>query len=217
MLRETPLLHGLAEPSLVELAPQCRLRSFRRGQYLWYQGDPGDRLVIVATGLVKVVVATEQGDESVLLTMGRGAVLGELAVLDGRPRSASAVAVEPTTVVELTRPAVSRLLADHPIVLEAMLSGLTRTVRRLTEQLQDMSYLDLPGRLAKVLLRLGRQHDAAVLDLGMSQSELAAMVGASRPAVNRALHGLADRGLIEINGKVIVLRDPDGLRDRAGY
>jgi len=219
-LKSTPMFRTLDEESLLRLAGACRQRTYRRGQYLWYQGDVGDRLVVVCRGLVKVVLASERGDEMVLVTAGVSDVLGELAVLDGSPRSASVVAVEDTTVLSLDRPIALELMARQPAVLDAVLRSLAGLVRRLTEQTADLVFLDLGGRLAKLLLGLvqanARAGDSAVLDMGLSQSDLAAMVGATRPAVNRALQVLASRGLISIDGQVIMLRDLPGLRRRAG-
>ena len=154
-----------------------------------------------------------------LVTLGGCEVLGEIAVLDGAARSASVIAVEPTTGLLLTRAAVLDVMARHPVVLDAMLRRLGRLVRRLTEQAGDLVFLDLGGRLAKLLLRLAGNRptraDGVVLDTGLSQSDLAAMVGASRPAVNRVLRSFAARGLISVDGQVIVLYDIAGLRRRA--
>jgi CRP/FNR family transcriptional regulator, cyclic AMP receptor protein len=220
VLRSTALFAGLTDEALTSLADACTQRTYGRGQYLWYQGDEGDRLLVVASGLLKVMVASEQGDQVVLATLGKHETIGELAVLDRCPRSASVVAVEPTTVLMLTRATVLDLMGRHPAVLEAVLRSLSRLVRRLTEQAGDLIFLDLGGRLAKLLLRLAAEHardeGGAVLDLGLSQSELAAMVGATRPAVNKTMQLLASRGLISVHGQVIVLQDLPGLRRRAG-
>jgi CRP-like cAMP-binding protein len=219
VLRRTDLFGALDDEALVHLAAACRLRAYRKGQYIWYQGDPGDTLLVVCEGLVKVVLSSEGGEEAVLVTLGGCAVLGEIALLDGAPRSASVVAVEPTTGLLLTRATVLDVMARHPVVLDAMLRALGGLVRRLTEQTGDLVFLDLGGRLAKLLLRLAedrsRTADGIVLDTGLSQSDLAAMVGASRPAVNRVLHMLAARGLISVDGQVIVLRNLAELRRRA--
>jgi CRP/FNR family cyclic AMP-dependent transcriptional regulator len=221
VLRSTDMFAGLDDRVLARLAASAVRRTYGRGQYLWYQGDDGDHLVVVACGLLKIVVSSEQGDEVVLATLGRREVIGELAMLDGCPRSASVVAVEPTTAMLLPRSIVIGLMREHPEVLDAVLRSLSRLVRRLTEQAGDFIFLDLGGRVAKLLLRLAEDHarsgSSLVIDLGLSQSELAAMVGASRPAVNRAIQVLAGRGLISVNGRAIELRDLPGLRRRAGY
>ena len=220
VLRRTELFGSLADDELQRLAEGARTRTFRRGQYLWYQGDPGDTLLVVCDGRLKVVFGIEStGDEAVLHSVGSCEVLGELALLDGAPRSASVVALEQTTALILSRAVVLDAMARHPAVLEAMLRAVGRLVRRLTEQNGDLVFLDLGGRLAKLLLRLaeGRTpgNDGIVLDTHLSQSELAAMIGATRPAVNRVLHLFAARGLIRVEGQVIVLQDLPGLQRRA--
>jgi CRP/FNR family transcriptional regulator, cyclic AMP receptor protein len=220
VLRSTRILGAIDPSSLLSLAEVSRQRTYGRGQYLWYQGDPGDRLIVVCKGLVKVVLTSEQGVDIVLVTLGRYETLGELAILDGLPRSASVVAVEPTTVLMLPRAAVLELMATHPSVLDAVLHALGHLVRRLTDQTGDLVFLDLAGRVAKVLINLAHNHaqddQRTVLDIRLSQSDIAAMVGATRPAVNRILQAFASRGLISVDGRVIVLRDLTALRRRAG-
>jgi CRP-like cAMP-binding protein len=220
VLGSTRLFGALDPSSLLSLAAISKQRAYGRGQYLWYQGDPGDRLVVVAEGLVKVVLTSEQGDEIVLVTLGRFESFGELAILDGSPRSASVVAAAPTTVLMLPRTAVLELMTTHPAVLDAVFRSLGQLVRRLTEQTGDLVFLDLAGRLAKVLIHLAHSHaqddQHMVLDVGLSQSDIAAMVGATRPAVNHILQRFASRGLISIDGRRIVLRDLAALRRRAG-
>ena len=115
ILRSARIFAELPDDVLDRLAEACVRRTYRRNQYLWYQGDEGARLVIVASGLVKVVLGSENGDEVLLATLGPGETLGELALLDGAPRSASVVAVEPTTVLMLSRATVLGLLVHHPV------------------------------------------------------------------------------------------------------
>ena len=221
VLRATALFAGLDDATLHGLSGACTWRVYRRGQYLWYQGDEGDRLVVVASGLVKIVLTSAQGEEVLLNTAGHHETVGELALLDGGPRSAAVVAVEPTTVLMLSRATMLDLMGRHRSVLDALLRALGALVRRLSEHTGDLMLLDLGGRLAKLLLRLAENRSPeggdVVLDLGLSQSDFAAMVGATRQAVNRALQLLAARGLISLDGRVIVLHDLPGLRRRAGY
>ena len=145
VLRSTDMFAGLDDRVLARLAASAVRRTYGRGQYLWYQGDDGDHLLVVASGLLKIVVSSEQGDEVVLATLGRREVIGELAMLDGCPRSASVVAVEPTTAMLLPRSIVIALMREHPEVLDAVLRSLSRLVRRLTEQAGDFIFLDLGG------------------------------------------------------------------------
>lgn len=220
ILRSARYFAELPDDALARLASACVRRTYGRGQYLWYQGDEGAHLAVVGDGLVKVVISSEHGDEVVLRTLGPGATLGELALLDGSPRSAAVVAVEPATVLLLTRATVLELLGRHPSVLDALLRSLGGLVRILTEQAGDLVFLDLSGRVAKLLMRLAEAHGSDVqpptIDIQLSQSDLAAMVGATRPAVNRVLQGMAARGLIAVNGQAIALLDLQALRRRAG-
>jgi CRP/FNR family transcriptional regulator, cyclic AMP receptor protein len=220
VLRSTALFAGLDDDALAALRGSCTRRAYGRGQYLCYQGDEGDRLLIVVSGLLKVVLTSPRGEEVVLNTLGPNESAGELAILDGGPRSASIVAVEPSTVLILGRATLLDVMGRHRAVLDAVLRTLGGLVRRLTEQAGDLIFLDLGGRLAKLLLQLAENRTPGtgnvVLDLGLSQSDFAAMVGATRQAVNRALALMAARGLISLDGRTIVLRDVAGLRRRAG-
>lgn len=220
LLGATAIFGGLELNALSTLAAVTVQRTYARGQYLCSQGDPGDRLFVIAEGLVKVIFATEEGDEMVLATLQPPEVFGELAVVDQAPRSASVMAVEPTRALLLSRSRLQEVMRSSPPVVDAVLTTLAGMVRRLTGQAGDLAFLDLGGRLAKLLLGLatkqGIARGDAVLNLGLTQSDLAAMIGASRPAVNRVLHSFADRGFLKIDGQVIILLDLDELRRRAG-
>lgn len=217
ILRSAAIFAELPDDALARLAARCVRRTYGRNQFLWYQGDDGAHLIVVASGLVKVVLSSPQGGEVVLTTLGPGEISGELAVLDGSPRSAAVVAAEPTTVLLLTRATVLDMLNRYPSVLDALLRSLGNLIRRITEQAGDFVFLDLGGRVAKLLLHLAEAHGAGstVLDLRLTQSDLAAMVGATRPAVNRVLQHLAGRGVIEVDGQRIVLVNLAELRRRA--
>ena len=201
-LRSTQVFGSLDPTALAELAAVCVARTYRQDQFLWYQGDPGDHLVVIVEGLVKITVASERGDEMVLATVGAADVLGELSVIDQGPRSASAVAVQSTTALVINRSALLAAMHQSPALLDAVL-------------------LDLGGRIAKLLVqRAERQSDdpsrRLAVDLQLTQTELAQMVGASRPAVNRVLQGLVGRGVIRVDGHTIEIVDAPALRRRAG-
>lgn len=221
VLGGTTLFGGLPPELLESLAAACVQRVYPRDQYLWYQGDPGDRLVVVAAGLVKVVVHSEAGDQIVLAALGPPEVLGELALIDEGPRSASVIAAEETTVLMIQRPVLLRLMRQDTALLEAMLRSIGALLRRLTEQTADLVFLDLGGRMAKLLLRLADEHGhwvdgVTVLDLRLNQTDLAQMVGASRPAVNRILQSFVSRGFVSIDGHTIAIHDQTALKRRAG-
>jgi CRP/FNR family cyclic AMP-dependent transcriptional regulator len=221
VLGRTSLFGGLPPELLESLAAACVQRVYPRDQYLWYQGDPGDRLVVVAAGLVKVVVHSEAGDQIVLAALGPPEVLGELALIDEGPRSASVIAAAETTVLMIQRSVLLRLMRQDTALLEAMLRSIGALLRRLTEQTADLVFLDLGGRMAKLLLRLADEHGrrvdgSTVLHLRLNQTDLAQMVGASRPAVNRILQSFAGRGFVTLDGHAIVIHDSTALARRAG-
>ena len=221
LLRRTRLFAGLSEPTLRALAERALERSFPRHSRLFYQGDPGTGLFVVASGMVKVVVTSEDGEEMVLVTLGPGDALGELSVVDGGPRSASAEALEPTVALMITRPVLLDLATRDRALTEALLHTLGGLLRRLTEQASDLVFLDLPGRMAKLLVGLAAERgletpEGVELDANLTQSDLAGMVGASRQSVNQLLQGFARRGYLQVRGRRIVVHRLDLLRRRAG-
>lgn len=176
---------------------------------------------MLVDGVVKVFVTSERGDEMVLTTLHQPDVFGELALIDGGPRSASAEALAPTSALVLTRSTLLEMLAQHPSITDSLLRSLGAVLRRLTEQASDLVFLDLHGRLAKLLLNIASDQmeespDFAVLDLEMTQSDLAGMVGGSRQSVNQILQHFQRRGYIELDGRRIRLLRLDLLRRRAG-
>lgn len=213
------LFRKLGADDLTAVARAGLTRRYAAGETVCHQGEPGELLYLLVDGLVKVVFTSERGDEMVLNTLERSEIFGELALLDGAPRSASVVALQPTSVFMLPRTRLLELMQRNPRLADEFLVMIGGLVRRLTEHAGDLAYLDLETRLAKLLLQLAQKHhprDGVVLDGGLTQSDLAGMIGASRPAVNRALQSFAGKGLVEVRGRAIVLRDLDGLRKRSG-
>jgi len=220
LLARTGIFHTLERNKLQQLAQRAVERSYRKNQLVFHQGDLGDSLFVLVEGVVKVVVTSEEGDEMLLVTMRPPETFGELALIDGGPRSASAETLEPTTVLVLTRETLLQLLHDDPAITEGLLRSVGAVVRRLTEHAADLVFLDLPGRVAKLLLGLADERGAPtdrgiVLDLHMTQSDLAARVGGSRQSVNQILRQFESRGYLELQGRQVWLKNPELLRKRA--
>jgi CRP/FNR family cyclic AMP-dependent transcriptional regulator len=220
-LGATRLFGELDTGALSSLAERAIERSYKKGQLLVYQGDTGDSVFVVVEGLVKVMVTSEEGEEMVLVTLRPGDTFGELSLVDGGPRSASAEAVEATRVLIITRSVLLELLEKHPSLTDSLLRSLGSLARRLTEQAADLVFLDIHGRMAKLLLTLAEDRgketgDGIVLDLNLTQADLAAMVGGSRQSVNQTLRSFESRGYLAIEGRTITLRKPAELRRRAG-
>jgi CRP/FNR family cyclic AMP-dependent transcriptional regulator len=215
------LFAGMSEESLQTITRSLRARRFKRGEVLFHEGDPGDALFVVASGAVKVVVPSEDGDEAILATLRRGDFLGELALLDGAPRSASAIALEATETLALPREQFHALVAGQPAIRDALLASLSGELRRLTTHVAELHFLDLTGRLAARLARLAEEHgehlaDGAIrLDAPLTQSDLAAMIGATRQSVNKLLGEFEADGLIVLERDSIMVPDMAALQRAA--
>ncbi|MGD0123404.1 MAG: Crp/Fnr family transcriptional regulator [Candidatus Limnocylindrales bacterium] len=211
------LFAGMGPDALRAMARTLRARRFRRGEVLFHEGDPGDALFVVASGAVKVVVPSEEGEEAILATLRRGDFLGELALLDGAPRSASAVALEATEVLALPRDQFLALVATEPAIRDALMASLAGELRRLTTHVAELHFLDLTGRLAARLARLAEEHgdrlpDGTIrLDAPLTQSDLAAMIGATRQSVNKLLGEFEADGLLKMERDVILVPNLDRL------
>ena len=221
LLQHTALFGAMAPDAVERLVRRAVRRKYRRGEVIFREDDAGDSLCVVVSGLVKVYRTSPDGDEMVLVTLRPAAVVGELPMVDGGPRSASAAAVEATTVLTVDRAALLEALRESPELVDGLLRSMGSMVRRLTDQAADLVFLDLHGRVAKLLLTLAEERgssdgDGRALDLGMTQTDLANMVGGSRQSVNQVLRSFERLGYLEIDGRRIVIRERELLQRRAG-
>jgi CRP/FNR family transcriptional regulator/CRP/FNR family cyclic AMP-dependent transcriptional regulator len=216
-LRACGLFAGVGEVQLDAIARQMRSRKFRNGETIFHQDDPGDALHIVVAGAVKIVLpSAEDGEPAIMATLPPGDFFGALALLDGDPRSATAVALGRTETLVLRREAFLELVDSDRSLRVALLAALSREIRSITAHVQDLHFLDLPGRLAKRILREAADNtpdaDGSVrLPWPYTQSELAGMIGGSRQSVNRLLADLASEGLVELQRDALVIPDPVAL------
>jgi CRP/FNR family transcriptional regulator, cyclic AMP receptor protein len=211
-LREVPLLARLAPDDLRAIASHGRLQSYPAGATIFEEGGAGDSLHIVVEGDVRISVLSPGGAEATLAVLSAGEFLGDLALLDGRPRSASAIALGPAKTLAVTRDEFRRWLAERPSAALALLEALSLRVRRTDEALADLAFLDLPGRLAKRLLALAAGRPNGDGRLRITQAELASMLGVSRESVNKQLNDFAHRGLLSLHRGRITLLDTEALR-----
>jgi len=215
------LFDTLEPQALHEIAGRCSVRRFRRGQLLFFTGDPGDALYVVRSGAVKLYLTSAEGYEVLVDVVRPPHVLGELSAVDGQPRSTSAEAVEDADVVVVPAQVLLDAVRAYPQAAQSVLELMATTLRRVTTRMSDLVFLDLPGRLAKLLLTLAdTQHQDGArapieVRLTLSQSDLAHMIGASRQALNTALAAFELRGLIRRSGTSVFILDPDALRHRA--
>jgi CRP/FNR family cyclic AMP-dependent transcriptional regulator len=212
-----PFFSGLDAASLDRVGRGMRTRRFRRGEVIFHQGDPGDALFIVMSGAIKIMLPSDTGEEAILATLRPGDVFGELALLDGAPRSATATAIEASETVILPRDQFRELLATEPAIRDALLASIAGELRRLTNHVEELHFLDITGRLASRLVRIAgdagtRQADGSIrLRAPLTQGDLAAMIGCTRQSVNKLLGMFTDDGLIRLERDSIVVIDLEGL------
>jgi CRP-like cAMP-binding protein len=226
-LRRSVVLGTLPQEELAELARRMRGRTYRRGERIVRQGEPGDALYVLLRGRVKVVAETASGEEPVLTVLGPGELFGEMALLDGGPRAATVVALEAVHAAVLGRDDFRALLRRSPDAAERVLASLTGMIRRTSQQITDLLALTIPARLAKKLLELGAAHGRAVgrgangtdvvaIEVPLTQEDLAAMVGGTRPTINKLLGTYEAAGAIVRAGRRITIVQPEILRRLAG-
>ena len=169
---------------------------------------------------MKILLPSAEGDEAIIATLQPGDFFGELALLDGRPRSATATTVEPTETLSLPRDVFHELLDKHPELRDALFAALATLLRRITKHVEELHFLDLAGRLAARLSELAKQAAPGAtrsieLDWPYTQSDLAAMIGGTRQSVNRLLADLIDDGVVRLEHEKLLIADLDALDRRA--
>jgi len=212
LLRGVPIFAGLDAASLEALERRCQARTWPEGAAVLSEDEPGDALFVLVRGKVKVVLYGESGREVILSIFSRaGDVLGEMALLDDAPRSATVSAMEPTTMLVLSRADFRAQVDRHPSIALAVMTELSRRLRSADAIIGDLALLDVFGRLAAKLRSLaeseGEETEAGILIRQRpTQAEIAAMIGTSRETVSRALSELARRGDVVMSGKRLLIR-----------
>ena len=221
MLGRTALFGALDEAERKAVAQEMRESTFDGGQAIFARGDPGRDIYLVTSGRVRLSVLTSEGRELSFAHAEPGQIFGEIAVLDGGVRTADATAVTKVAALTLSKGALARLIEQRNIVREAVIKFLCKRVREADHQLEGIALYPIEVRLARFFLAAARQKSdfkpgaKVVLDLPISQSELALLIGASRPKVNAALSMLEDGGAIERKDSRFTC-DIDELEDIAG-
>ncbi len=221
LLAQVGLFGDLTTAELVGLASLMRPRPYAKDEVIYLRGDPGTAFYVIASGKVKIALTSPDGKELILRRLAPGGFHGELALLDDEPRSADAVATESSVLLVLQRDAFRQFLAEHPDIATKLLGTVSQYLRRNAELIQDATFLDVPARLARILLELASQPGnaelpppGAVIPDRMKQGELASLVGATRESINKWLGSFEKQGLISYDKGQITLLRPSGLKQR---
>ncbi|RMH06442.1 MAG: Crp/Fnr family transcriptional regulator [Nitrospirae bacterium] len=212
-LKAIPLFSELTDAELRLITTQAREQRYPKGNIVFYEGDPGDFLMIILSGKVKVVLLGQEGQELILSILEPGNFFGEMAILEAAPRSATVITIEPSEFLCLDQASFSSLIQRHPPIALKILRHLSARLRQADEQLRSLAMFDIYGRIAQCLLKLGQtggRYDQGQLVISNRPSfqELAHMIGCTRETVSRALKVLQEEGYVAVNRREIIIRRP---------
>jgi CRP/FNR family cyclic AMP-dependent transcriptional regulator len=217
LLADIPLFEDLGEAELDLIAQRVRQRRYREGDTIFHRNDPGVALYVIVSGKVKIHNETPDGTDCIICILNEGEFFGDLAVIDGSERSADASTVEPSELLMLTREDLHDILQRYPRICLHLLTTLAGRLRRTTDAFLAYSALDVNGRLAMQLLRLAEQHGTRTaagerINLRLTQTDLGALVGASRESVNKVMGYFRRQGYLQLDERnQIVVRNRAAL------
>jgi CRP-like cAMP-binding protein len=213
LFRDHPVFGQLAPDQLQRLCSYAKTRRVARGTTIFKKGDPGDCLFAIAAGTIKIDVPSEDGRGAVFNLVREGEILGEIALLDGRPRTADATALTDCVLVVIDRRDFVPFVTAQPAIALKLIGVLCARLRHASEQIEDVMFLDRPARLAKALLRLSQDAKASPAGraIAMTQSEIGHLVGMSREKTNRHLRAWEARNWVKLERGSIIVRKPDAL------
>ncbi|WP_029106164.1 Crp/Fnr family transcriptional regulator [Mycobacterium sp. URHD0025] len=220
VLARAGIFQGVSPDAVAALVRQLEPVTFRRGEVVFAEGEPGDTLFIITAGKVKIGRKSVDGRDSLITLMGPSDMFGELAIFDPGPRTSTVTALTELKTVVMSRTVLRSWIADRPEIAEQLLRVLARRLRRTNDNLSDLIFTDVPGRVAKQLLYLAqrfgsRDGTALRVDHELTQEEIAQLVGSSRETVNKALSDFAQRGWIRVQGRSILIDNAERLAKRA--
>lgn len=220
LLADCILFRGLGVEERKALVEGVRIRTFAAGETIFLMGAPGDSMMAVLSGTVRISVTSLAGRELLLATLLPGEVFGEIALLDGKPRTADATALTACSLAILDRRDILAFFERNPGAWANIVGVLCERLRRTDERIAEVALLDLPARLAKALLRIATDRDHVPVkgtpgEIKLSQSELGNIVGAARESVNKCLRQWQRSGIVEIKGGLITITDRAALHDLA--
>ncbi|MEB3285143.1 MAG: Crp/Fnr family transcriptional regulator [Candidatus Sericytochromatia bacterium] len=217
-LQNVPLFADLDVAEIDQLAHLARHRVVGKGNVIFYEDDPGTSCYVIVKGRVKIVVNADDGREHILGVLQDGDFFGEMSLIDGQSRSASAVAVEDVQMVTVQRDEFLKLLRSNPEISLKLLVTLSQRLRAADRNMESLAFLSAPGRVARLLLELAKEHgeqtpEGITINHVMTRQELASLAGTSRETLTRVLMDYQDRGIILLDKNRLTLRKEEKLRD----
>jgi len=214
-LATVQLFSGLDRVELQRFADVTREKFYPKGSVILFENDPGDSLFVVRSGRVKVVLIGEDGREVILGVLGVSEHFGELSLIDDRPRSAHVIAMEDSHLLVLRREDFRARVEASPKVAWALLAELSRRLRRADEMIGGLVLLDVPGRIARLLIDFANEAGSNAIEKALTHQTIAQMIGASRETVSRAMKDFQDAGWITVERRRIAIADRAALEQRA--
>lgn len=219
ILRACFLFSGASEQSLAPIVQASRTESFQRNAEIFAADDPADGLRIVLSGQVRIWMADTQGRELTLNFLGEGDAFGEIALLDGLPRTSHASAVDATTCLFVPKSAMERALEEDPSFAQQLILSMCELMRKNLGTISGFAFEGLESRLAQALHSLAFDHaeidgNTARFQRKFSQTDIAQLLGVTREAVNKRIKALETAGLIKVSGGHMVIHDMQGLAQR---
>jgi len=213
LLRTVPIFSELAEGDLDKLTGLATRKRYPKDGVVFFENEAGDTLFMIAQGRIKVTILGDDGREIILSVLGQGEFFGEMALLDNEPRSATTIAAEDSELLSLSRAEFEGVLSHNPGIMGGLIKVLTSRLRHANHQISTLALLDVYGRVARVIVELGREEgkrlkDGRITFQRPTHQEIANRIGTTRETVTRMLKDLQRQNLIKVTGKEIVL-DPD--------
>lgn len=210
LLRTVPIFADLSEADLDKLSGLALRKHYPKDGVVFFENEAGDTLFMVAQGRIKVTILGDDGREIILSVLGSGEYFGEMALLDNEPRSATAIAAEDSELLSLSRADFEGVLALNPAMMMILIKVLTSRLRHANHQISTLALLDVYGRVARVIVELGREDGKRLKDGRISfqrptHQEIANRIGTTRETVTRMLKDLQRQSLIKVTGREIVL------------
>jgi CRP-like cAMP-binding protein len=214
-LATVPLFRELDRTAVRGFASLTREQRYGKGSLIVTEGDEGEALFVVRSGEVKVILIGDDGREVILDVLGVGDHFGELSLIDGRPRSAHVVATQASALLVLRRADFRRQVEQSPSVAWGLMVELSRRLRQADGTIGSLVLLDVPGRVAKVLLEHATPGEPARMVKQLTHQTIAHMIGASRETVSRAMAEFQDKAMISVQRRVVTIINRQALEARA--